>query len=200
MFMVDCIFEEYCSECTCNHACIVMGQSSYLLELNSILHNSSSRSMSAKDIDVLCKLYTDCAERQIGVVISKETLKLASDLTYISVCKTWEGSQYHSRTYRLSFSEYINKLQKSWSAGIDDSIEYMQIRADSAAVLIIYNIDYINFKDFHSETLLQLITRRQTKGLTTIIVSPKTTELIGSGQLFNRMVEVFNKNIVGSRD
>ena len=50
---------------------------------------------------------------------------------------------------------------------------------NSAKLLIISNLDYVNFGDFESQTLLTLLQDRERKDVTTILVSPPPNQLVG---------------------
>ena len=93
--------------------------------------------------------------------------------------------------------EYINKLQQSWGMSApDDDLEYTQIFIEKCKVLVVSNIDYVQFKDFHAQTLLNMAHNRKLHNQTTLVVSPDMNRLIGSGPFFVRMKEVFGKELI----
>ena len=57
-------------------------------------------------------------------------------------------------------------------------------------------MDYVNFKDFQCQTLLSLLQNRDKPELTTVVVSPPISALVGSGQFFNRLNQILNKTMV----
>ena len=61
----------------------------------------------------------------------------------------------------------------------------MKIWSSAANYLIISHLDYINFKDFESQTLLGLLQSREGVKKSTFIVIPKSSNLIGSGSFYN---------------
>ena len=63
-------------------------------------------------------------------------------------------------------------------------------------MLIVSNIDFVNFKDFQCQKLLSLLQSREKPDLGTIIVSPPTQSLVGSGLFFNRLQETLGRTIV----
>jgi len=63
-------------------------------------------------------------------------------------------------------------------------------------LLIISNIDFVNFKDFQCQTLLSLLQSRDKAEFGTIIVSPQTQSLVGSGLFFNRLQETLGRTTV----
>jgi hypothetical protein len=91
----------------------------------------------------------------------------------------------------------MDSIQKGFnSKGTDDDLEYVQIWVNSAQTLIISNLDYVNFRDFPAQTLLNLIQNRQVSRLTTILVTPKVSSLIGQGFAFGRLQELLGQGAV----
>ena len=92
------------------------------------------------------------------------------------------------RSYHLLFSKYIQSVQAGWSGKKSDETEYMDIWSKSCNVLVVSDVDYVNFKDFQSQALLQLMQDREREGKTTVIFCPRLDSLSGSGKLFNLLV------------
>jgi hypothetical protein len=130
-------------------------------------------------------------------VISNDTIKVSNLLTYTQICNVWKGNGLHCSIYNLQFSRYMDSIQKGFnSKGTDDDLEYVQIWINSAQTLVISNLDYVNFRDFPSQTLLNLIQTRQVSRLTTILVTPKVSSLIGQGFAFGRLQELLGQGAV----
>ena len=197
--MNNCIFTAHCTEAVCDRSCPILAETSYLLERNNIHIDSPVFNSNMKDIQsatsVLDKINT--MPNKLGVVISNNTISISTLLTYCAICRHWQGNRLHCSVYNLKFSNYVEAIQKSWSTTSNsDLLEYEQIWSTTSSVLIISNIDYVQFKDFQSQTLLNLIQTRINNGLTTIIVSPKLQSLVGTGQFFNRMQTMFGKAVI----
>lgn len=196
--MYNCVFSGHCFEyAQCDKSCPALAQTSYLLERNGI---SMTNEVFRTKPDLLAK-YSDILSKCRGsvrtVFCDTSTIQVADILTYLGICETWKGSQLHCTTYNLKFAQYIDALQKSWgNAGQTSESEYMKIWATSAKILIISNMDYINFKDFQCQTLLSLLQSRMSSELTTIIVSPKVSSLVGDGPFFARLCELLKKQKV----
>ena len=127
------------------------------------------------------------------------TNQTADALTYCAICENWRGSQLHCTVYNLKFTQYLETIQNSWSFGSDanDTVTQMKIWASHARVLIISNLDFINFKDFQSQSLLSLLQSRVGIDLTTIVVTPTISSLVGEGQFFSRLTSILTKQKVG---
>jgi hypothetical protein len=99
--------------------------------------------------------------------------------------------------YNLKLSQYLEGIQNSWSGSSNlDALEYQKIWVSKAKLLIISNIDFVNFKDFQCQTLLSLLQSRDKPDMGTIVVSPTTQSLVGSGLFFNRLHEILGRTTI----
>lgn len=190
--MHDCIFTPHCTELVCDRSCPMYVETSYLLERNGITMNSNVFRATDAMIAQATKILSTFTSTTGGVIVESsktDTIAVAELLTYCAICQNWAGSGLHCTVYNLRFSKFLDEMKKSWSNKDTEVFEYMQIWADTAKVLIISNIDFVNFKDFESQTLLNLIQNRMTNKLTTIIVSPPAKALLSNhGMFFNLIV------------
>ena len=188
--MYNCIFSGHCSEIQCDKSCPILAQTTYLLDRSEISMNSPVFKMGKDAIDHYTSILKE-NEGKLAVVTTNESTTLVADgLTYCAICENWKGSRLHCTAFNLRFSKYLELVQKSWNFSSDSGgAEYAKIWATSAKVLIISNIDYVNFKDFQAQTLLSLLQDRSNPDLTTIIVSPRISSLIGEGPFFTRLTE-----------
>lgn len=192
----NCPFKQYCRQNQCKIICADLVEYEYLMERNGLLNNKSVLSFSTKCLQHASECLV-ASEGAYKVVISDNTSDTASCLTYAAICNHYKGNTLHCSVYHLNFMEYINRIQQSWSInGSDDDLDYINIFIDKAKVVIVSNIDFMQFKDFQAQTLLNLAHNRKLHGLSTIIVSPKLNSLVGSGPFFSRLKEVFGKEVI----
>ena len=188
--MHNCIYSGHCTQTMCDKSCPTLAETTYLLERNNILMSSDVFSKKQSEIDD-CLRILDSADGKLRTVISNSTVSTSEMLTYCGICQRWKGSRLHCTVYNLKFSQYIELIRNSWSAkNEDEQLEYMKIWSSSAKLLIISNLDYVNFRDFECQTLLTLIQSRSSSEYTTIIVSPLLSNLVGSGNFFGRMCNI----------
>lgn len=197
--MNNCIFSPHCTEYVCDKSCPILAEISYLMERNHISMNSPVLKSPKKDIlkanEILDK--TASFENNFSVVVSPDTISTSNLLTYCAICKNWKGNRLHCDVYSLKFSNYVDAIQKSWSTKTtSESLQYEQIWINTSKVLIISSIDFVQFKEFQTQTLLNLIHERMENNLTTIIVSPKLSSLVGYGQFFNHMQSMFGRAVI----
>lgn len=193
--MHDCIFTGFCVNGECDKACPDYVESSYLLERNNISLKSNVFHADPKLLQKYSTIVNN-SEGRLTTVIANNTNEAAELLTYCGICKYWKHSRLHMVVYNLRFSQYLDNIQKSWNTkGMAEDTEYTKIWSESAKLLIISNIDYVNFKEFQCTTLLSLIQNRDAKGLSTIVVSPQIKALAGDGNFFSQMKNIFTNSI-----
>lgn len=199
--MHNCIFTGHCIKAVCDQSCPDLITVNYLLERNGIILNQKLKNSKVFNTNPdLLRKYSDTLKRCEGrliTIISNDTNTTTEMLTYCSICDNWKNSRLHTVVYNLRLSQYLENLSNSWSnKSSSDDFDYQKIWISNAKVLIISNIDYVNFKEFQCQTLLSLLQSRDKPDMTTVIVSPKLSSLVGNGQFFAKLNEVLNKTIV----
>ena len=194
--MNNCMFSGHCIRSTCDQSCPALVESSFLLEQNSIGINSA---VFHTDPKLLAKYnkYVENSEGRLQTIIAANTNAASELVTYCGVCKYWRGCRLHTSVYNLKLSQYLEGVQNSWSSSSNtDDLEYQKIWVSKAKLLIISNIDFINFKDFQCQTLLSLLQSRDKQDMGTIIVAPQIQSLVGGGLFFSRLKETLGKTTV----
>ena len=199
--MTNCIFTGHCTEePICNASCPILVQTSYLLELNGLKFSNPVFRMTEEEVNKHVKVLSECQGKISSVVVSSGnfTNQSADVLAYCAICEHWKGSQLHSTVYNLKFAQYIEAIQKSWNSN-DSEVEMIKIWVAKAKVLIISNLDFVNFKEFQSQILLSLIQSRVNSDGTTIIVTPPISSLVGEGQFFGKLTDMLSRQKVGEQ-
>ena len=182
--MYNCIFTSHCLENFCDGSCPILAQVSYLLERNGITMKNPVLNSSSSDIQKMHNVLSIADGQTYGLVVDTatvDTIRASDLLAYVAVCENWKGSNLHCTVYNLKYSTYLEELRKSWSLKSEpEQLEYMRIWSQSCKVLIVSNFDYVDFKEFESQTLLNLIQARSSSGLTTILVSPEPRKLMST--------------------
>ncbi len=194
--MHNCMFSGHCIKEQCDQSCPTLTETTFLLEQNGIGLNSNVFHAEPATISKYLKLIEN-TDRTLYTVIAKNTNAVAELITYCGICKYWRGSRLSTVVYNLKLSQYLDNIQNSWSAsGNKDDLEYQKIWISKAKLLVISNIDFVNFKDFQCQTLLSLLQSRDKPELNTIIVSPTTQSLVGSGLFFSRLQETLSRTTI----
>lgn len=200
--MHNCIFTAHCTEAFCDKSCPVLVETSYLLERNNLNFNNPVFSASEDKVQNMLRVLSVAENRsnKLGVYVSSNdtTIQSADLLTYCSICKYWKGSRLHCNVYNLKYSKFIDETKKTWTGPETDNYQYMKIWSETAKVLIISNFDYVDFKDFESQTMLNLIQQRQANNLVTILVSPQIGSLVSGKKslFFDMLVNMMKNNII----
>jgi len=194
--MNNCIFTGHCIKGVCDQSCPDLITANYLLERNNFNMNSRIFNTNTTLLNKYSDMLTNC-EGRLVTIISNDTNATSDMITYAGICKHWKNSRLHTVVYNLKLSQYLESMQSSWSTKTtSDDFEYQKIWSSGAKILIISNIDYVNFKEFQCQTLLSLLQSRDKPEFTTIIVSPPITALVGNGQFFARLQEIMHKTLV----
>lgn len=195
--MQNCIFSGHCMESRCDKSCPALVQTTYLLERNDIPINSNVFKTDPVQVASTLKLLDDAKGSFKAVIDNNDTAVRANLLTYCAICQNWRGSQLHCVVYHLKYSQYIDEIQSSWKNGESESLSYTKIWVKTAKVLIISGIDFVNFKNFNCQTLLELIQQRSSNpDNTTILVSPQLSSLVGEGGFFYRLQDMIKKAVI----
>jgi len=183
--MRNCIFTSHCIESFCDKSCPIFAEVSYLLERNNLINNKLVSKISKRDIDTMTNILKKSENNTSTVIVpqGRSSIEYSDFLTYCAICQYWKGNQLHVNVFNLKYSAYLDKLKKSWSNNSEDEdLQYLEIWSRSSKVLIISGFDYVDFKDFESQTLLTILQDRKTNNLTTILVSPPINSLISTKQ------------------
>ena len=194
--MNNCIFTGHCINKICDQSCPDLAQANWLLEQSGISINSPVFNTSPQAIAKYSKILNE-SEGKLITILDKNTNATAELITYCGICKYWKHSRLNTVVYNLKLSQYLDDIQGSWSARANtDELEYKQIWANKAKLLIISNIDYINFKDFQCRTLLSLLQARDKPDFTTVIVSPPINSLVGGEQFFIKLQKILSETAI----
>jgi hypothetical protein len=181
----------------CDESCPTLAETRHLLsKVNKININNPI----FKSHDKLLIRYGDMIDKYTGEtfsVVSENTALTADLITYAGICKYWKGNQLNGSVFNLKYSSYLDQLQNSWSIkGDDDNIDLRvaQVWIQQAKVLVISGLDYVNFKDFPCQTLLTILQNISSDlSLTTIVVTPKLSNLVGNSNFFSPLTSTLKK-------
>ena len=201
--MYNCIFTPHCTEAFCDKSCPILVETSYLLERNNLNFNNPVFSASDERVRNMLRVLSVAENRasRFGVYrisADESTIQSADLLTYCAICKYWKGSRLHCSVYNLRYSKFIEDTKKTWSGIEPDTYQYMKIWSETSKILIVSNFDYVNFGDFESQTLLNLIQQRQANNLTTIFVSPQIGTLVSGRKstFFDMLITMMKNNLI----
>lgn len=193
----DCMFSPYCCATLCDRSCPKWAQTDYLLMRNGLSYSSRPFRMKQSSLDKYISVYEKaCSCGSAVTVTCKDAVKVAEVMSYVAVCNTWQGSAMRVKCYHLLYSQYLESVQSSFGGRMNEDAQYAELWSKSCNVLVISGIDYVNFKDFQSQKLLQLLQDRERKRKATIIVSPKVENIMGGGKMYDLLLSKLRSNLV----
>lgn len=193
----DCMFSPYCCATLCDRSCPKWAQTDYLLMRNGLSYSSRPFRMKQSSLDKYISVYEKaCSCGSAVTVTCKDAVKVAEVMSYVAVCNTWQGSAMRVKCYHLLYSQYLESVQSSFGGHMNEDAQYAELWSKSCNVLVISGIDYVNFKDFQSQKLLQLLQDRERKRKATIIVSPKVENIMGGGKMYDLLLSKLRSNLV----
>lgn len=193
----DCMFSPYCCATLCDRSCPKWAQTDYLLMRNGLSYSSRPFRMKQSSLDKYISVYEKaCSCGSAVTVTCKDAVKVAEVMSYVAVCNTWQGSAMRVKCYHLLYSQYLESVQSSFGGRMNEDAQYAELWSKSCNVLVISGIDYVNFKDFQSQKLLQLLQDRERKRKATIIVSPKVENIMGGGKMYDLLLLKLRSNLV----
>lgn len=195
--VADCMFSPYCCATLCDRSCPKWALTDYLLMRNGLSYSSRPFKMKQSSLDNYIEVYNKAVQSGKALTVTcKDPVKVAEVMSYIAVCNTWNGSAMRVKCYHLLYSQYLESIQSSFGGRLNDDTAYAELWAKSCNVLVISGIDYVNFKDFQSQKILQLLQDRERKRKATIIVGPKVENIMGSGKMYDLLLTKFRSNLV----
>lgn len=183
----DCVFGAYCTNPVCDRSCPRWTQLSYLMGRNNVSPEDDVFHMTNESLNRYKDIYSECEGRFTVFTMDKDEILTSDVFTYIGLCKLWNGSALRCDVYHLKFSKYLDMVQDSWTQK-SDNLGYIDIWIQEAKLLVISDIDYVNFKDFQSQKLLRIIQDRERQKGTTLLISPRIENLAGQGKMFSLLL------------
>ena len=189
----DCVFAETCDKLRCDYTC---GED---VMFNYILNKSGIQTIEDKyDEDVLIRDQKMLSEHHGNLVCveTNDVVGKTREFVYIYACKL-RGTK--ANLVHISYSSYIQQVRDSWTYGGTEDLEHIQVRLRKWTVAVISGIDYCMFKDFESQTLLNIIESRRMEGLTTIILTRSLTNIHGNSVFLSPLKEQLKEVLVHDR-
>lgn len=189
----DCVFAETCDKLRCDYTC---GED---VMFNYILNKSGIQTIEDKyDEDVLIRDQKMLSEHHGNLVCveTNDVVGKTREFVYIYACKL-RGTK--ANVVHISYSSYIQQIRDSWTYGGTEDLEHIQVRLRKWTVAVISGIDYCMFKDFESQTLLNIIESRRMEGLTTIILTRSLTNIHGNSVFLSPLKEQLKEVLVHDR-
>lgn len=187
--MIDCIYGANCICKQCDLACPAHAEIKYWLDRCGIDIENNVYRTDASTLDSVRHIVESSTNRLNSMRV-KDTLKASDLFCYCAICLYGRGNAFNGGVYNLNFHKYIDEIKKSWTNRYESEwLEYARLWNLSSDYLIISHLDYINFNDFESQTLLTLFQERNKSNKTTFVLLPKGIKLVGKGQFYKYLLD-----------
>lgn len=180
----QCVFSSYCTRDWCDMSCsksimfdVLTEKSDMNLSMPALRANKKSRHKALKNIE--------SAKGGLLVIQSNMSTDLANLYAYLSMCELCDKRGSNVSVYHLRYGKYMNAIKDSWKVGVSENLQETNAFVNSSEILIISGMDYMTFKDFECQTLLNLIQDRSSPEKTTILILSNIQDMVGTGSFFS---------------
>ena len=193
----------------CGVSCIMWNLTESLLSKNRLLSRNTLSLATPKLMGQCRKIFDKAMEHPEWALMCVPTHlsydEFAAIFTYHAICTLWRMYVGRTAVYHLNFSEYLDSERKSWNINDDIDSDLIAKRNVIAGktdgvikknMLVISGIDYVNFKDYESSSLLKILGTRRSNQLPTIVVGPEPSTILGTGQVMNALTGVLQEHKV----
>lgn len=192
---MDCICCKRCGgSVKCDGTCIDEATSSNLLEKNDITKKNKSvfkmKSADLKRYNQIIDIALECGFCH-EYPADNSSIALADNITYCAISRFHSKSGMHINVYNLHFGEYTQAVRESWNGNISKDLELIDYCIDNSAFLVISGTDYMTFREYESQRLLQIIEKRRRSGRSTVLLLKNSKSLIKSGGTFDMTIGLF---------
>lgn len=195
----NCIFSSYCTKSYCDLSCPKNAIMQLLLEKSGIEAASVLSKLTPK-IAIQCHELLNIASGNLITIETKtfdcSTIEAAEILCFVGMCDMCEKHGSSISVYNLKYGKYVQMLKDSWTHGSNQSLQEMQAFISTSKYLIISGLDYIIFKDFECQTLLNLLQDRDKINNGTFVILPEIQQLHGSSVFFPPLKDKFKEGLI----
>lgn len=188
-----CIFNSSCSKEYCDMSCPKNVMSEVLLEKCGIVISDSMYTVS-EALKQDCWNILESHTGEIITVFNNDPITKADTFIFAGICKMCQGHGTAINVYHLKFTKYIQMIRDSWAQGVGQDLQEAAAYVKTSKILIISGLDYFVFKDFESQTLLNILQDRSQPDQITVVVVRSIDSLVGTGSFFvplkNKLKEV----------
>ena len=121
----------------------------------------------------MIETYMDKFEGTTGMVLCNKDSKWLADLyTWVAICKLARYYGSDMTVFHLNFNQYMQNLRAgNWGKGESEKMSITRYLIRTVKVLVISGLEYIQWYDMESQTLMQLIgDRERNTNFSTVIV------------------------------
>lgn len=175
-----CPFSSQCERAFCDYSCGKNVLFDVMMKKSEIKpHDVGAISVKLRD-----KVKQDLAKFKgctIYITANRGNKMLGDIYAWLAACKLCPYYGSDVTVYHLKYSKYLEQLRQSWATKYEPE-ELIEARCfiNTARVLVVSSLEYVQYKDFESQTLFSLLGERSyNRDFTTIVIGPEINTWLG---------------------
>ena len=175
-----CPFSSQCERAFCDYSC----GKNVLFDVMMKKSEIKPQDVGAISVKLRDKVKQDLAKFKgstIYITANRGNKMLGDIYAWLAACKLCPYYGSDVTVYHLKYSKYLEQLRQSWATKYEPE-ELIEARCfiSTARVLIVSSLEYVQYKDFESQTLFSLLGERSyNRDFTTIVIGPDINTWLG---------------------
>lgn len=175
-----CPFSSQCERAFCDYSC----GKNVLFDVMMKKSEIKPQDVGAISVKLRDKVKQDLAKFKgstIYITANRGSKMLGDIYAWLAACKLCPYYGSDVTVYHLKYSKYLEQLRQSWATKYEPE-ELIEARCfiNTARVLVVSSLEYIQYKDFESQTLFSLLGERSyNRDFTTIVIGPEINTWLG---------------------
>lgn len=175
-----CPFSSQCERAFCDYSC----GKNVLFDVMMKKSEIKPQDVGAISVKLRDKVKQDLAKFKgytIYITANRGSKMLGDIYAWLAACKLCPYYGSDVTVYHLKYSKYLEQLRQSWATKYEPE-ELIEARCfiNTARVLVVSSLEYVQYKDFESQTLFSLLGERSyNRDFTTIVIGPEINTWLG---------------------
>lgn len=175
-----CPFSSQCERAFCDYSC----GKNVLFDVMMKKSEIKPQDVGAISVKLRDKVKQDLAKFKgstIYITANRGNKMLGDIYAWLAACRLCPYYGSDVTVYHLKYSKYLEQLRQSWATKYEPE-ELIEARCfiNTARVLIVSSLEYVQYKDFESQTLFSLLGERSyNREFTTIVIGPEINTWLG---------------------
>lgn len=175
-----CPFSSQCERAFCDYSC----GKNVLFDVMMKKSEIKPQDVGAISVKLRDKVKQDLAKFKgytIYITANRSNKMLGDIYAWLAACKLCPYYGSDVTVYHLKYSKYLEQLRQSWATKYEPE-ELIEARCfiNTARVLVVSSLEYVQYKDFESQTLFSLLGERSyNRDFTTIVIGPEINTWLG---------------------
>ena len=175
-----CPFSSQCERAFCDYSC----GKNVLFDVMMKKSEIKPQDVGAISVKLRDKVKQDLAKFKgstIYITANRGSKMLGDIYAWLAACKLCPYYGSDVTVYHLKYSKYLEQLRQSWATKYEpEELIEATCFINTARVLVVSSLEYVQYKDFESQTLFSLLGERSyNRDFTTIVIGPDINTWLG---------------------